>query len=544
MAKKSTTKKSPQKPAQKPNNSPESPSSKITKSVSSQTNARKSNKSFFTALISIVALVMVGVIIVVILNNKSSELDPKASLSYSDAFFIYNNSEYTLWNADGKQLTEDKYTDHSNFIAGYAYVKKDDQFGIINQSGKMTVDFGKYSNILARGGLYLVQENNTNTYQLLTGNGKVIQEGEDLTITTDDQYTPFAVVSSKDQINLYTYSGKQITSVSAKDSDQTPKIDSTKDFGIFHYDKKTIVFDARTNDILTSFEDDLYYEFDSVSDDRSKILLKYHQDDKYKLIVDHKVFDLNETKYYTITPLNNIIGYDDYSKVALLNDDYKILTRVSDYLELKDSYNYAVENDHKTVEIYHNGEKVQTMEKAKIPSSGVLYENFYAIEKDNRASFYHLDGTPALGRDFKHIYSLFDKYHHAIVADEENEYYLIDNNGNRISNFTASKIFSRDGGYELRDQNDKYALASSDGEQITEYNYKNLYYRINVVDHSIWTAKIDDDNSDVIDADNKKIILENVNVSDVQPNYIKVKTKDNKSAYYTLKGELFYTTEE
>ena len=43
------------------------------------------------------------------LSGGQDSSDPKANLSYSKAFFIYDDGKYTLWNNEGKRLTEDDY---------------------------------------------------------------------------------------------------------------------------------------------------------------------------------------------------------------------------------------------------------------------------------------------------------------------------------------------------------------------------------------------------------------------------------------------------
>lgn len=484
---------------------------------------------------------VIGIIIAIIcLNNNIDPSDPKASLSYSKSFFIYDNGKYTLWNANGERLTEDEYDSHSDFISGYAYVGKDEQAGIINENGNFTVEFGKYSRITARGGLYLAQDGNTKAYQLLTGNGSVLEDGDDLTISSYNSTSPFAAVESKEKINLYTSKGTLITSADA-DEKKSPDLAASHDFGLFHYNDQNIVFDARNGKTLVTFEDSSKYSFDSVSDDRSIILLENAGDKKYKLIINDKLYDLDETKYYAITALNSVIGYDNYSEIALLNNDYKVERRVNSNLNLKDTNNFASENKDDEVEIWQNGEKIKTFEDASIAASGVLYDNYYAIEKDDKANFYNLDGSVAFNHDFKDIRSLFDENHHAVVSDEDDKYYLIDNNGQKVGDLTAKMISSRDGGYELRDEDGNYAVADKTASWASEFKYSSLYHRGIVVDHNIWTGRKEGNKYDVIDVDNHQNIMEDVNVQSVYANYLTIKNDDGALEYYTLEGKKFYT---
>ena len=315
--------------------------------------------------------------------------------------------------------------------------------------------------------------------------------------------------------------------------------------GLIRYNDKNILNDARNSQILAEF-DGSRYVFDSVSDSRQVIILKsYDNDEEYKLYKDGKTYDLNETKNYSTTELDDVIGHDDYSKLALLDKDYKAARRASTHLDLKDTDNYATENEDGNVEIYQNGEIIKDFgENSSIASSGVLYDDFYGIETDGKFMFYKLDGSVGINHEYKDIFSLFDKFHHAIVADEEDAYYLIDTNGNRIGDDTYRRIALRDGGYEAKNSEGKYAILDKKGEKMTDNKYNDLYYRSKAKPRSIWTGQEGHDEYDVIDIENNKILLEKANVDDFYSNYFTVTNKDGKTDYYTYGGILFYTSEK
>lgn len=141
---------------------------------------KKSKRGLFIGLaIGAVALVggMVGIIVGL---NQTDPTNPKANLTYSKAFFVSNDGKYTLWNNEGKRLTEDEYSYKSDFIGGHAYAKKGDQVGVIDENGQATIEFGKFSSISQKGGLFLAQDGNTKTYYFLTGAGKELLHGEQI----------------------------------------------------------------------------------------------------------------------------------------------------------------------------------------------------------------------------------------------------------------------------------------------------------------------------------------------------------------------------
>ncbi|MBQ3292726.1 WG repeat-containing protein [Candidatus Saccharibacteria bacterium] len=484
--------------------------------------------------------IIVAVIVAIVLNLKPGDpSDVTAKLSYTNSFFISDDG-YTLWNAEGKRLTEDKYDAASDFVGGYAYVKKGDQVGIIKDDGKMSVEFGKYGNITVKGGLYLAQDGNTKEYQLITGFGKVLAKGADLKVFAATGLAGAAAVESDNKIKLYNYSGNLITETSIADDADNPELNTSADFGIIYYANQNFVFDARDGRLIATFDGERY-SFEEVSEDRSKILLEDYADtSKYKLLADGRVYDLDEMKYYAFTTLNTLIGYNNTSELALLDSDYKVLKKVDSYIEIKDSYNYAVENGDK-VEIYRNGEKIKEFENAEVPTSGMLYEDYYAIESDDKAMFYNLDGSIGINHEFKEIARMFDLHHLAMVSDADNEYYLIDKSGNKVADYTARSFAVTKGGYEVRNADNKYAIANKSGKLVSEFVYDDTYYRSYAEPHNIWTGEKDTNSYDVVDAESGKVVVSDVNTYDFTANYFVVKNSEGKKVYYTYTGEIFYT---
>lgn len=554
MANKKTTTKSAKTSSKKPvknppkttkNKKPETKAKeKVTKVKATKESTNKNWLAWLIACIGVAAII--AVVAVLLCTKKTDPSDPTAAIKYSDAFFIYDG-KYSLWNADGKRLTEDEYGSHSNFINGYAYVEKDGQYGIIRDDGRMSVDFGKYGDIDSDGGLYVAQDGNTKEEFLLTGDGRELERGDDLETDATSSYSGFATVKNGNAIKAYTYEGKVVAEAEVKEDADDPELDSSHDFGLFCYDNRNVVFDARDAKVLADFEGPCY-EFDMVLDSREKILIENSEESgQYKLLTGGKVYDLNETKNYAMTDEGTVVGYDDYSAISLLDDDYKVSKKVDIYIDIKDWKNYAAKNDDGKVEIIKNGEVVKTFgDESSVPASGSLVDdNYYAIKDGDVAMFYNLDGSVAFNHEFKTIRSLFDKHHHAVVSDDEEDYYLIDNKGNRIGDVAAKSISLRDGGYELRNGDGRYAIANKDGKPVTDFKYSSVYYRSDAEPRNIWTGYNGSEEKkgyDVINADTGEMIIENADIGSFYSNYFTVKNKDDKTDYYTYSGDLFYTT--
>lgn len=503
---------------------------------------KKSKAGLIGGLIVALALIIIGVIALVANLNKPDPADPTAKLDYSESFFVYGDGKYSLWNAKGERLSEEEYQFQSNFVGGYAMVKKDDQYGIIDENGKMSVDYGKYSYITDKGGLFSATDVESEDEYLLTGSGKVLEKGEDIEVITATPSAGFAAVVTQDKVKVYNYAGTLMIETDKLGDDETPELGAMNNIGVMYYGDKNWVFDARDGRVIATLDGDKY-GIDDVSDDRSLVILYEYNDKKdYKLIKDGKVYDLNETKNYGVTTTNQVMGFDDYDELALLGDDYKVIRRVSSVVQLKDENNFAEEKEDGGVVIYRNGAVVKEFgEDSSLPVSALVYDNYYAIDDGDKIQFYNLDGTVAFDKVFEDVSELSGENHYAIVAERDDEYYLMDARGNKVGEVVAYDIDYSSGGYKFMDENGKYAIFDKDGNQVTDFKYKDLYYRSLTKPRNIWTAKLEDGTVDVIDVDNKRVLLEGVTIDNFYEHYFTIKKDDGNIEYYTLDGKPFFT---
>ena len=510
--------------------------------TTSKRNNKKSNNGIIAGIILAVALIVIGAIVALSCFKKPDPSDPTANLDYSTSFFVYNDGTYSLWNADGRRLTEDEYQTQSNFLAGHAMVKKDDEYGIIDERGRMTVDYGKYSTIYSEGGLYLARAKESDEDHLITSSGQILEKGTNLQVNSPSDSAGFTTVITEDKIKAYNHTGKLIFEAEKIADEEEPGINSLRDYGIVHYGDKNWLFDARNGNLLATFDGERY-SFDTVSEDRSMILLSdYENSEKYKLFANGQLHDLDETKYYGLTEDNQVIGYDNYEELALLGDDYKVAKTASIYIQFKDANNYAEEKKDGGVVIYQNGQVVKEFDdNAGIPVSGLLYNDYYAISDGEKIKFYNLDGTLAFDKEFRDVNLLSDENHHAIVSETEGEYYLMDARGNRVGDVTGTEIVASEGGYKVENSDGKFAILDKNGKKITDFKYIDLYYRSIAEPRNIWTARLEGGNVDVVDVDNNRILLENVPLDGFYENYFTVRKEDGSIDYYTLNGNKFYT---
>ena len=514
-----------------------------------QVSNKKSKKGWLFGLIEVLAIDAIGAVVALVLilnrsNNSTTDL-----LTYSNAFFIFDGSKYTLWDADGRRVTNDEYTNASSFVGGYASVEKDGQHGIIRDNGGMSVDFGKYENIEAMSGLYLARSGGDEGESfLITGDNKELARGAELNVYMPSYDSGFAVLKEESKIKVFNYAGKLIFDTDTKEGVDDLQLDSLTDFGILYYGNQNFVFDAREGKLLASFEGNRYV-FEDVPNARKMLLLREDTEEnkKYALVVDDKAYMLdNQMKYYAFIGSGALLlGYDSAYDVAILNDtDYSVLKKTNPYLEIKNSNNYAIQFEDGGVEIYQNNEKVKEFDKsAMISTNGYLFEDYYGIDFGGKAMFYNLDGSVGIDHEYREIRTLFDKFHHAVVTDDGEEYYLIDGKGNRITDYKAKYISIRDGGYEVKNMDDKCAIANKDGQLATDFIYEDSYYNTFSAPHNVWTARKDGSSYDIVDVDNKKVIVSDVEPIEFYNNYFTARNSEGKTLYYAYNGTLVYTSE-
>ena len=237
-----------------------------------------------------------------------------------------------------------------------------------------------------------------------------------------------------------------------------------------------------------------------------------------------------------------------YIPKSLWNDVLEDIKRMAGEVKMgdvKDANNFAMEKKEGGVEVYHNGEKVKEFgDDAEIATSSLLYDDLFAVKDGGKFKFYKLDGSVAFEKEYEDVDQIFDMNHLAIVSEDGDNYYLIDVNGNKVGDVVAKDIGYYEGGYEAENSDGKYAILDRSGKPVTDFKYSALYYRSVAKPRNIWTAKLKDENYDVIDADAKKVIVENVKIESFYENYFTAKNDDGGTDYYTFEGVKFYTKEK
>ncbi len=516
---------------------------------------RKSKKKLIILIAAAAALVVGGVVaLIILLNlNKSGEGD---TVFDTDAFFIRENRDssgkYALFKNDGSRLTDFNFTSTGTFINGYATVRnEEDQFGIIDHTGKMTVEFGTYERIYELGGLFEVKSGDN--AKIIKGNGEDVAEGYvDYKRNYDAPYV--AIETAGNQYKLYNAYGDSIAEFESK----TKPTFETRDKRVatsVAFDGMLMLLNNKTLKVAASIGTDVRYILSDVSANEKVFTLskEEYSDRTMAYVIDGSLYELDR-KCSTIT-INDDESNKDRYYLSCKNDDGTFLIRnnkitdipVSDYSNryiIYDENHYGhYDSKEAKFQIFVNGEEKKTVNAGYTPS---ITRSGYSIRdyKDKMIALYNTDGEIVYKLDgitYGDLYGV-DENGNIIVRDpreskSDDRHYLVDKDGNIVSGKFAS--ISRRGKYysAYRYDTKKAYLLGSDGKIIVEGDYNSFdFYKKNTV---VFGRK--DSQYDLIDIDGKSVkVSENGSISFNESGYFTI-TTDDEVKYYTHSGNLFYT---
>ena len=270
----------------------------------------------FLVAVSLVAIAS-GVVLMVFNTSNSGN----TSIKYTTTFFLRNeDSKYALFNEDGERLTEFVYTSPSDFMNGTAEVSLDDKVGIIDENGKMTVDFGKYDSITNKNGVYEVRDKDSKSY-LINGNGKVLYTLEDASLHTYTDSDYYSILEDRKAKKYYVLgsNGEELESfdITSNEDVTTNVVDN---YASIFYNGKNYIFDLTTGKEIITFNDSEHYCVNRVSDDRKTLILNScgssnsNNNAIYKILVNNKLIDISNECDNAFFKDGKIICTKDYEE--------------------------------------------------------------------------------------------------------------------------------------------------------------------------------------------------------------------------------------
>ncbi len=283
--------------------------------------------------------------------------------------------------------------------------------------------------------------------------------------------------------------------------------------------------------------DDGNYCINNVSQNGNMFLLTPCSDTrKYKLVKNGEIISSFES-YESVQFTNNILNSDS----NIYNENGQVLEDGLYY----DENNYVVKNSkNRTFDLYENG-KLKTSLSCENSHDSIAYGGLYRLyncDKKQGFIFYKIDGTKLNVSPFKTA-SGIDSNNLTIVSDDESNYFLLNTNGEKISNYydslklLESEIIVPAFNY-LKD--DLY-LASKDGKQILlNKNGEELVGGDNISVEFKRYALIERDNEyEVFDLVKNKSIITLLEKPKLEKDYFTT-TVDSLTKYYAYgSGEVF-----
>lgn len=486
------------------------------------------------------------------LVTSTSEKDIKETTSF---FLLNKENKYALFNINGKKLTDFIYTSVTDFINEKAVVKQNDNVGVIDATGKMTVKFGKYKNISNASGLFKAEKKNGH-YELINGHGKVLYNMDyvDLKTYTDGDTYSILEDNKKKTYTVLNYEGKKLETFAKEENEKEPTTNAADNYISVFYKGKNRIFNINTGKKIADFNDEEHYCVNTVINDRKAMVLnsctKWYEKQShqyYKIIDQGKLYDIEKECSTIITNEGHLLCKTKDSKEYLFDKNYKRSLEVSGYKAYINENEYAVrkKNVFGEVDIYQDNKVIKNIACRSLTKTGYATEGFYIVgtyySKDcNTESgiyeFYKTNGEKAFDKSFRYA-DKFDTNSNAIVSEDRKNYYLINNKGNQVGNFYDDIKSHYD--YYIVTKENKKGMINKDGKELLPCKYSNILVRKNKnKTYAILTTQSQMKEIYNLD-DNRRLLTTNKSL-EWHSNYI-LASDNTKKEYYTIeKGKLFF----
>ena len=505
------------------------------------------NKKIVLPIVSIIILAILSILIYNLFFNSNNKKD----LRDASSFFLKNNEyKYALFSNDGHQLTDFVFTDVSDFFDDAAYVEKGEEYGIISTSGKMLVNFGKYSDITDRSGLYEVSTEDDHEY-LIDKNGKVLYNLDDIYVKSYGGNIPYLILEyrGKRQYSIIDNTGRVFLTIPEVSGAKDIESSEMQDYISIFYDNKNYILNGYTGEQLVSFDSDYQYKIYDISEDGKIIILNATEIGKklklYKIIRDGKLLDVNNECEYVYIKENTLFCKVKLKDYYLGNDGNKSY-EVTNAAYSSDNH-YAVDDLDlmKGVTFYSEGKTIKNIPCRKLEHKQFMSNNIYILqtlssEKCKTESiiyeYYNSNGEKIFNSEFMDA-SNFDEKGRAIVSKDKKNYYLIDTEGNQIGKMYSNIQLEED--FYIVTKDKKKGVMDINGNEIVPCKYSNISIDKNL-NINFALAEIEGSKNILYNLDNKKEIIslnEDIYLND---HYFKTNVNSKTQFYSYITGKMFY----
>lgn len=537
-------------------------------------------------IIIIVAVIVVicGLTTFLLLNKPQDSGSVQSIGEYTNIFGITNQDKLAVFDEYGKQLTEFEFdskniNNNYRFQHGMGVLVRNNEYGIIGDSGEMIVDFGQYDYIERIADTFLVTEYGKGGKKyLINKDSEIIYRADDIEIVTYNKPFFFAEEGSRTEESYFIIKEKNSQKYKIMNSigfslaefpvingAEDPVADCDHNILIVFYNNMNYAVDLKENKLIAQYEsserDCTYKKMDN-GDTIISHCNGANKEYSYRVLNKNGVINLpsecaiadyvaGERLYCS----GNAGSYGLYTTGYVMNDNYEVAFSGRDgFLAYSDGVKYATNSSSiTTVDFYDGDTKIKSIPNITISQeSGYVKNGIFVVrieDKDKTIcsggkadcyTYYNLNGEAITEKNFYLAFEFRDNI--AVIEEEKGQYSFIDTTG-KISDQKYDKMpidFQHVGGdedYKVFRDGKVGVVDNDDGKEIFSCEYDDVEWKYD----GYWFTLKDGVYSMYTFDERQKIGGDSSTEPDVYESYFVMTSNEGKKQYYSYKtGEMFY----
>ena len=397
-----------------------------------------------------------------------------------------NPDEYTLYDAEGEKLSKMTYKSYEeNYKRGYLVTNTEDKKAYIDYNGEVIVDFDEYDDVKYADemviGIKVKEAEETKEKSTVSSDVSFIinNEGDTILTTSDSKILKMSglpIVNDNGTWKVLYKNGEELYS-----TNEEIKYAGYDDIYSMYYvglENKVIVYYELDNELKT-VEIETSGNF-AVSDSNESGCLLLDKAQKVVLYVGYRegsqcVFTNIDVDSLYFDNSNNIFVKKG-STLSVLSVEAKKALKMNSYYKSSTDYIVRSNSIYGPHTAYVDGQVSASVENCQIfPTALKLDGNYFpAYVKDTGYQYYDLNGKQPFTTIF-YDGEAFDNNNRAIVQDDVNSTFLINESGNSV---ISQKYFNIEyigsSYYAVYNESGQFGIVNKDGKEILAVGYTAL----------------------------------------------------------------------
>lgn len=392
-----------------------------------------------------------------------------------------NQDNYSLYNQDGKKLTDDTYkTYEENSNRGYLVSDKDNKYGYLNYEGDEIVKMGDYDQLVPTDYMVIaekyVEKDKKKTIQpecIINSEGKVIFTADKDSILKE---SGLPIIYNENVWKVLYLDGDDLY----KGSEEILYASHDPLYQVYLVGlKDKVIIYHEIEEELQSKEIKVTGEFDIVAVNENGCILQDKKQNSIVLIdlktMTNQVYDDIKAENIYYDESNNIV-IKNGSQISLIARGLKEPIIMNGYYKDVQNYIYRGNDIYGPHILYQDGKLKGNLKDCQVYPAALKFDGSYfpVYVKNKGYQYYDLQGKHPFITVFYEA-EAFDKNEKAIVKDKANSVFLIDESGNQI---TSKKYFDikyiGSSYYAVYNKNGKFGIINDKGSEILPVEYTSL----------------------------------------------------------------------